>query len=245
MILIIVILVNFKHFFYINIISRDEELIMRNKFHKIISLLLKIKFLYFFKINFFNKNVLRVKGFIYPYKNTYWDINKLAKIIVNNNLNLNINKVANSKAELLLTMKKNSELMVNGNFDFYYNCNICVFENGKLILGSGYANYGTQIRCSTNISIGDNVAIANNVVIMDSDFHSIEYEDGTTNKVADPINIKDNVWIGREAIILKGVTIGEGAIIAAKSVVTKDVPNNSIVAGNPAKVIKMNVIWRP
>ena len=58
-----------------------------------------------------------------------------------------------------------------------------------------------------------------------------------------PIIIKDNVWIGMSAIILKGVTVGEGAIVAAGSVVTKDVPPHTIVAGVPARVIKKDVYY--
>jgi acetyltransferase-like isoleucine patch superfamily enzyme len=58
-----------------------------------------------------------------------------------------------------------------------------------------------------------------------------------------PIVIEDNVWIGCNVIILKGVTIGAGSIVAAGSIVTKNVPADSIVAGNPAKVIKENVKW--
>ena len=58
-----------------------------------------------------------------------------------------------------------------------------------------------------------------------------------------PMIIKDNVWIGMSAIILKGVTIGEGAIVAAGAVVTRDVPAHAIVAGVPAKVIKENAFY--
>ena len=58
-----------------------------------------------------------------------------------------------------------------------------------------------------------------------------------------PVIIKDNAWIGMSAIILKGVTVGEGAIVAAGSVVTKDVPPHTIVAGVPAKVIKKDVYY--
>ena len=59
-----------------------------------------------------------------------------------------------------------------------------------------------------------------------------------------PITIGENVWIGCRALILKGVTIGDGAVVAAGAVVTKDVPANCVVAGNPAKIIKENVVWQ-
>ena len=83
--------------------------------------------------------------------------------------------------------------------------------------------------------------MAHNVTIMDSDFHHIESENHVMTK---PVTIRDNVWIGNGATILKGVTIGEGSVIAAKSVVTRDVPPHTIVAGNPAKVIKEDISWR-
>jgi len=144
---------------------------------------------------------------------------------------------------MLLRMKENTKLIVNGSFSFYYNCDINIFDGGRLTIGSGYTNCGTQIRCSNSITIGNNATIANNVVMIDSDYHTIKYEDGKKNIKSAPIFIGNNVWIGRESIILKGVNIGDGAVIAAHSVVTKNVLAKTIVAGNPAKVIKENINW--
>ena len=62
-------------------------------------------------------------------------------------------------------------------------------------------------------------------------------------KCARPIDIGNHVWIGSKANILKGIKIGEGAIVASGAVVTKDVPEHSLVAGDPAKVIRQNVEW--
>ena len=56
--------------------------------------------------------------------------------------------------------------------------------------------------------------------------------------------IEDNVWVGSRALILKGVRVGKGSIVAAGAVVTKDVPQNCIVAGNPAKIVKENISWK-
>ncbi|KAB3539723.1 acyltransferase [Alkaliphilus pronyensis] len=184
-------------------------------------------------------------GKIIPYRNTILDLDPSAKITLNGKLTLNSNKLKKSKAEMRLRLGKDSSLNVNANFSFFYQCDISVFDGGTLSLGSGYANYGTQIRCAKSITIGNKVAIANNVVIMDSDFHSIVYSDGSHSIKEAPVFIGDKVWIGREAIILKGVTIGEGAIIAAHSVVTKDVPPHCVVAGNPARIVKEGVRWIP
>lgn len=126
-------------------------------------------------------------------------------------------------------------------------------DYGKIIIGShSLLSYNTVIRSVASVSIGDYAIISSHVHISDNNNHptspGIRKEmcmkgfDGEAWrwKYADksPIVIEDNVWIGEYASILKGVTIGTGAIIASYSVVTKDVPPYTIVAGNPAKVVK-------
>ena len=94
------------------------------------------------------------------------------------------------------------------------------------------------------ITIGDNVTIGGNTVIYDTDFHSLNPEI-RLNKSIDKLNaksgkvtIKDNVFIGAHSTILKGVTIGFNSVVGACSVVTRDIPDNEIWAGNPAQFIK-------
>lgn len=96
---------------------------------------------------------------------------------------------------------------------------------------------GVRIGSANSVTIGDNCMIASNVYISDSDWHDIynRVSMGTTA----PVNIEENVWIGDSAIICKGVTIGENSIIGAGAVVSRDIPGNSIAAGNPAKVVKV------
>ena len=110
-------------------------------------------------------------------------------------------------------------------------------------MGWSYINAGAQIRCMERIKIGNKCAIGRNVMIMDFDAHKIIYRDGNSNKITEPVIIEDNVWIGAGATILKGVTIGKGAVVGAGAVVTRDVPQNTIVAGSPATIIKRDVIW--
>lgn len=136
-------------------------------------------------------------------------------------------------------------------FDVYAGSRINVNSGAKLSLGSGYMNYDCVIDCFSSITIGRGVVISERVVIRDSDNHAIT---STVNEVMGetkgdekptvaPIVIQDHVWLGMNAIVLKGVTIGEGAIVAAGSVVTKDVPSHCLVAGVPAKVVKTDVSW--
>jgi acetyltransferase-like isoleucine patch superfamily enzyme len=101
--------------------------------------------------------------------------------------------------------------------------------------------YRFQCNAAESVVIGDYVLAASNVLITDSD-HVIEPcgIPVTRNKrlKSKPVIIGNNCWIGQNAVILKGVTIGYNCIIGANSVVTKDVETNSVVAGNPARLIK-------
>ncbi len=98
----------------------------------------------------------------------------------------------------------------------------------------------TQIHCCDSISIGDYVLISWDCNILENNFHTTT--DGGISSA--PIKIEDRVWIGCRVIIVAGVTIGEGAIVAAGSVVTRNVPAGTLVAGNPAKVIRETGPWR-
>jgi acetyltransferase-like isoleucine patch superfamily enzyme len=133
-------------------------------------------------------------------------------------------------------------------------------EQGHIKIGDRVlVNEGTTFYCTNGISIGSDVMFSWGCTIADSNFHSTvsaerlkdmsnfrkELKEGTIGKNTDrsviksaPIVIKDKAWIGFNSIIMKGVTIGEGAVVAAGSVVTKDVPDYAVVGGNPAKVIK-------
>ena len=88
-----------------------------------------------------------------------------------------------------------------------------------------------------SIVIGDACMIAHGVYISDADWHGI-YDRAEPVGNTKPVVLEDNVWIGDSAIICKGVTIGENSIIGAGAVVTKNVPPNSVFAGNPAKLVK-------
>ncbi|MBR3492655.1 MAG: acyltransferase [Bacteroidales bacterium] len=133
---------------------------------------------------------------------------------------------------------------------------IVSMNHGKVIMYDwSKIGPGSVITAVNRVEIGKDTAIANGVTIIDNNTHPINPQDRRymrhtphhsmerQNKFSAnaPIIIGENVWIGTNARIQKGVTIGDNAIIAANSVVTKDVPANAIVAGNPAKVVKEHI----
>lgn len=101
-------------------------------------------------------------------------------------------------------------------------------------------NEHVQVTCGGIIEIGKGTAIGRDVVISNHDGHSVISPD---YKICEPIKTGKHVWIGQGAVIRKGVTIGDGAIIASYAVVTRNVPPHSIAAGIPAKVIKNDISW--
>lgn len=127
-------------------------------------------------------------------------------------------------------------------------------ERGRVRLGDYSSITGGRVICDDEIVIGDYCLISWNVIIMDTyrlplDARSrrtvLEHVALTNDRVIPssfdaprPVRIGDNVWIGFDACILPGVRIGVGSVVAAKSVVTEDVPPYTIVAGNPARVIR-------
>ena len=176
------------------------------------------------------------------------------KLNTTNRLVGGVKIIKKNKLICLLTRTKNGELII-GN-DFKCNNKIksnsigliqpCIFNisssNSKIVIGDNVGISGSTICATTSVTIGNNVLIGSGCLISDTDSHPIDWEDRLydrnekTRKA--PIVIEDNVFIGARSIILKGVTMGEGAVVGAGSVVSKDVPPYSIVCGNPARVVK-------
>lgn len=124
-------------------------------------------------------------------------------------------------------------------------CSIIVSGKGRLRIGKNVGMSSSGIVCHDSIKIGDNVQLGGNVIIYDTDFHSLDAEDrqhpnrDRRNTKTEPVVIDDNVFIGSHTTILKGVHIGSNVVIGACSLVTKDIPENEIWAGNPAHKIRV------
>jgi len=194
----------------------------------------------FAKLNFLTRVVSRKKGaYIIPYRGARVKINPRSRVHLNANLHLNFSPL--SKGESYLLLDEGAVLTVMGSFTVHYNCDIAVHKNAVLTLGSGFINAGSLLGCSKAITIGKGATIARDVVVMDSDSHQIC--DGK-HVVDQPVVIGDHVWLGTRSMVMKGVRIGDGAIVAAGSIVTKDVASRSIVAGVPAKCVRTDVDWK-
>lgn len=153
-----------------------------------------------------------------------------------------------------LRSKNPGAVVIGNHVSCYVGCSFAVGENGHCSVGDFTLLNGALIMAEEKIEIGSHCLVSWNVGIADSDFHPLEpaqrlidaqalapyFKDRPPRpKLATaPVKIGNNVWIGMHSIILKGVTIGDNSVVAAGAVVTKSVPPNSIVAGNPAAVVK-------
>ena len=162
--------------------------------------------------------------------------------------------------------KPNASIHIGHSLILYRHCDLLAVGNGEINIGNECI-IGSDFRCycREKIEMGDHVLISWGVFIADYDAHSIDPSvrlneiisfqtyffpnfskkrtdvldaQSTSQYETKPVLIGDNVWIGANAIILKGVRIGSGSVIGAGSVVTKDVPENCLAAGNPARIIK-------
>ena len=153
-----------------------------------------------------------------------------------------------------LTNKGRPEALKIGSYSCIQGNLRVVAPGGRLRVGHHcFVGAGSNIWAQTSIVIGNYVLISHLVDVHDSDSHSLKahirrwdpiniFEKNITinwNEVkSEPVQIEDDVWIGFKSSILKGVTIGQGAIVAAGSIVTKDVPPYTLVAGNPARIVR-------
>ena len=159
-------------------------------------------------------------------------------------LDINLLNIRRKKTSPCTLWMDEKTTLVSRGFSMYEGATILVLGGGRLTLGRNSYMNASLIQCATSITIGDDCAIAGDVLIQDTDFHPILDEYGNQRPISKPIIIGNKVWICAKATILMGVTVGDGAIVAAGAVVTKDVPANALVGGNPARVIRENVKWK-
>ncbi|ABS40490.1 sugar O-acetyltransferase [Clostridium botulinum] len=143
------------------------------------------------------------------------------------------NSLGEDKSELLKSLfgKVGDNFSIKPTFHCDYGSNIYVGENF-------FANYDCIILDVCKVTIGDNCMLAPRVCIYTAT-HPLDAETRISGlEYGKPVVIGDNVWIGGNSVIVPGVTIGNNVVVAAGSIVVNDIPDNVVVAGNPAKIIK-------
>jgi len=119
-------------------------------------------------------------------------------------------------------------------------CELTTHDGGRLEIGDRvFVNYGASISAHRLVQIGNDCKIGQHAIILDCDYHDIDHplHDGGHGQ-ARSVLLEEGVWLGARVIVLKGVTIGKGSVIAAGSVVTRNVPAGVLAAGVPARVVR-------
>ncbi|OWV16423.1 4Fe-4S ferredoxin [Fibrobacter sp. UWB4] len=190
------------------------------------------------KANILNGDIFTVKS------HCAIDLRGSAKIVVNKGaFTFGEKRNFKTKEETALLIEDGGTLQIDGKNFIKTTSDIQIFKNALLRFGPGATNMGLKIVCSEKIWIGDHTRIGRDVWIRDNNGGHKIIQVGYKDKA--PVIIGNYVWICSGSQIMKGVTIGDGAVISANSVVTSNVPAHSIVAGNPAKVVAENIYWRP
>ena len=206
----------------------------------------------FIKVNFRKNTISNIKAghVIYTMPSAVFDIHPSAKIEIKTPFLFGNNPVKGMKMPTCLRMEANTKLEIHdgpltrygtGPYNLRYGAYIEIVNGGKLTIGQGACNVGLTIMCAKEVTIGNGVRIGRNVSIRDWNGPHVIINEHYRNHA--PVHIGDRVWLCTGCTIMPGVTIGEGAVVAANSTVTKDVPPYSLVGGSPAKVIKENIKW--
>lgn len=162
---------------------------------------------------------------------------KGTRIEINDRLTLGDNCIKRNGRSTILRMDEGSSFVANS-ASIYYGADIVLFKDACFEMGRSFINSDARIRVHQRVTIGNGCAISHGFVCMDGNAHTI---DG--RRTVAPVEICDHVWIGTGVTVLPGVHIGEGAVVAAGAVITRDVPPACLVAGVPARVIRENVVW--
>lgn len=205
----------------------------------------------FIKYNIFKWHVktnLQTRGYINPHTHTVLDIRKGANVIINKPLTIGAKKIRGSKVETCLLVENGGSLIVDSPFAFGYQSHVEVFKGATLHIKNanldkdGGANMGLTLICGNHIEIGQDVRIGRNVTIRDN--NGGHYINMQGYKLSRTVKIGNHVWLCEGCTIMPGAKIGDGAIVAAHAVVNGPVPPNTLVVGNPARVVEKNIEWK-
>ena len=139
-----------------------------------------------------------------------------------------------------IAIKKGAKIILNKNFRVRNEVSFRIYDKGTVKIGNDcFFNDGCSINCQKNIEIGDNVIFGQNVMLFD---HDHDYRNNMDNFIKEDIKIGNNVWIGANCIILKGVTIGDDVVVAAGTVVKDNIVDNALVYQKKENIIKKRIL---
>lgn len=192
------------------------------------------KFIYY---NYFSNHVERTgKGYLLPYKNSVIEMADGARIIIgDSHLAVNHNRPSGSHAEAFIRMRENAVLRVHDSLSLAYKATIEIHKDAEVEVGSASINSDAVVLAAKKIQIGHGCLISRMVFIFDADHHPIYNEAGEQINQPKPVIIGDHVWIGLQSVIVRGSKIGEGAVIAANSLVGGKIKAGTMASGNPAR----------
>lgn len=160
------------------------------------------------------------------------------------NNSIDIGENSRLKYTQITIMGDNNHIIAEDGSKLDGPCKITLEGNSTLYIGRNSGIRGVSfVAKDANITVGRNCMFSYDVIVRNNDSHKVLDQDGNVTNMAQDIVIGDHVWLCERSTILKGVTIGNNSVIAYGAIVTKDCPPNSIMAGNPARVVKQDINW--
>ena len=192
------------------------------------------RFIYY---NYFSRHVVRKgKGRLLPYYGAAVNLNGTGRVILGDgDLLVNCYREKGSRLQTVLRVDDGGTLEIAGSTFLMSGSFLRVFKGAKIKMGEAWVNSGTTIMAAKEITMDNGVLIARNVMIYDSDHHQILDENGNEANPSKPVHIGKHVWIGLGSTILRGSRIGDGAVIAANSLVGGKIKAGTLAQGNPAR----------
>ena len=216
------------------------------KTKSIISILGKLKLLHVPMCRFlaanFRSRIHRESGMIFPISRMLMIDQEEARLIIRGDVQFGVSRFDSRDGRCKVYLGKRAQLIMCGG-QVSDECDIEVFDDAQVTIGTSfYCNWRLTLICGKKVSIGSGVNIGREVIVRDTNGGHYIQRDGYRN--TEEVIIGNHVWLCDRCEILPGVHIGDGSIVAAGAVVTKDVPANSLVAGVPARVIRSGVNWK-
>lgn len=171
-------------------------------------------------------------------------IGGLKNIAIGNRLDIGLSYRGFSHRSDRTFLNVRGKLEFKSNYSIGRGCRFDIGENARAVFGQGFVNPNSLFLIFHGLEVGDRTVISWNCQFLDEDFHTLKSPGGEEICEDRTIKVGDHVWIGCNAIVLKGVVIPSGCVVAAGSIVTKSFEEeNALIAGTPARVVRSEIEW--